>query len=216
MGSGDLPSASRHQRVTHRSVIEIFLLSDTYGPLEEVISGASFAMAAAVALFTAWRGRSDWEPAKSDLPDLPAKVGVLVSAVLITVLFVGTIEASDNTLIMVATLLGVAVVVVASVAYLSLIGIFVCVRQHYRDDSELDEERIIAGFVLTPEARRAKREGHLTTQNLLAGMGYEPDAVWAPWSRIITKLAFVVAYLLLTVAGTIALAGAGILLSRVV
>src|SRR5690348_15025396 len=52
-----------------------------YGGLTPLVQTAGWLIAAAVGISAAWRGRARWEPPLGDIPQGPAKVSVLVSAI---------------------------------------------------------------------------------------------------------------------------------------
>ena len=65
--------------------------------------------------------------------------------------------------------------------------------------------KIVGGLWKTNAARQSETRNLVTTQELCAGAQYDVDRIWPRFSRGLSKTLFVLGYLGLTVAGTIAL-----------
>jgi hypothetical protein len=102
---------------------------------------------------------------------------------------------------------------ISLIIYTLLISTKTFVQQFSSSPNQTASRKIIGGFVLTSAARQAlKKQPDLTQQDLLNGSGNNPDKVWVPLGRGAAKVFFVLAYLSLTVCGTIALTTTAILL----
>jgi len=63
---------------------------EQFGPLTGLVGTVGSIFAAGVAIALTWRGRARWEPSETDIAKGPERVGGLVTAVLIVILFVVT------------------------------------------------------------------------------------------------------------------------------
>jgi hypothetical protein len=70
--------------------------TEEYGPLSDVVAAAGSIIAASGAIALAWRGRTKWEPSEQDLDKGPQKVGGLLAAVLISVLWFQTVTGNSQ------------------------------------------------------------------------------------------------------------------------
>jgi hypothetical protein len=160
----------------------------------------------------AWRGRAKWEPSEEDIPAGLQKVGGLVAAVGIVLLWAEWRTPDHVKSLDVLAITLAACAIVSLLAYSYLVG-----SQSYDAVATTATTRIIGGFWLTSTARKARQNaGNVTVQDLLAGAGYDPDKLWSRSSRQLAKLAFQVSYLGLTLSGTIALTAAAIRLGLAV
>jgi hypothetical protein len=189
----------------------IHLAAANYGALRPVVSGASSVIAAGGAVALSWRSRAKWEPSEEDLSKGPQKVGGLVAAVLIAILWLESKSSPRSHFVVSLTIATTVVCVVALIAYSFLISMqtFTLITA---SNEIAKSQKIIGGFILTRKAREILRERQdLTVQDLFEGTAFDVDKVWTRPSRAIAKSLFVVCYLALTVSGTVALAGAAIL-----
>jgi hypothetical protein len=178
-----------------------------YGVLSNVVATAGSIMAAGGAISLAWRGRIDrWEPSEQDVPNGAQKVGALVAAVLI-----GLVWAIERTPSHVNTLNTVVVgSLIATVVSLLLYGFLVGNQTYIRWEGTPNAYRLIGGFWTTSAARKIHRAGNQPISEVFKGMAYEPDRVWPRPSRQLAKTCFVLLYMSLTVSGTLALAAVAI------
>jgi hypothetical protein len=177
-----------------------------FGPLAPLVGLVGSIAAAGLAIGFSWRGRAKWEPSEQDIANGPQRVGGLGSAVLVALLFVLT---RSNTSIGLLPGLAFGAFVVSLVALL-VYGIITS-TQTYKDGGG----RKIIGGTLTPLARRTIRERNIpTVQEYLAGVAYDPDVVWTRSSRAFAKAAFVLLYIVLIVAGSVAIASAAIAVEK--
>jgi hypothetical protein len=186
---------------------------NNYGSLSDVVSAAGSIIAAALAIAQGWRKRARFEPSEEDIPKAPERVGGLVTAVIIGILWLQTRFALDVGFL---TKLAIALLI-ACVAFLCIYG-FLVGMQSYEiifapSRNTVGSRKIIGGFWLRRHGKNMKREEHITTQELLAGAAYDPDKVWSRISRNLAKTAFVICYLGLTVSGTVALACVAIIMA---
>jgi len=186
--------------------------SHDYGPLTNLVGTAGSIVAAGAAIALAWRGRTKWEPSEEDISRGPQKVGGLVAAVLIVLVW-ALLNDSAHFALLVRFAIGLASLCVLS---LLIYGFLVATQTYYivfaPKPNETAKKNIIAGFWLTNEARKSRRKNKVTTQVLLAGAAYDPDVLWSRASRALAKMFFTLFYLGLTVSGTLALTCAAIIL----
>lgn len=187
-----------------------------YGVLQPVVSTAGSIMGAGVAIGLTFRKRAKWEPSEEDIRKGPERVGGLVGAILIAILYFETKNSSkssgDHRLLIILAIAGVAVCVAALLAYGFLTSL-----QTYTQvcavNGVISNRKIIGGFALTPQAKENMGKARVpTVQQFFEGSAYDVDRVWTRTSRSWAKLLFVVFYLALTISGTVALASAAILL----
>lgn len=183
-----------------------------YGPLKEVVSLAGSIVAAGGAIRLAWRGRANWEPSEEDIPAGAQKVGGLIGAVLIALMFVNWSNEDDAGKLVTTALVALGL----TLGFLILYGCLVGMQTYEVVGAEGTSKRIIGGFWLTKKARKIKAERQVGVQRLLEGAAYEIDEVWSRPSRQLAKTSFVLGYLGLTIAGTIALAAGAIRLGLAV
>lgn len=183
------------------------MIGAEYGPFKDVVATAGSIMAAVGAIGLAWRGRANWEPSEEDVPRGAQKVGALVAAIAIALLWAEWRTAEHaGSLTTLAIVLGLC-----TIAFLLLYGYLVGLQTY--EVVELNgKRRIIGGFWLTSAATEARKSapGNVTVQKLLAGAAYDPDVLWSRPSRQLAKIAFQCGYLGLTISGTVALAAAAI------
>jgi hypothetical protein len=189
-------------------------MPNDYGPLSDVVAYAGHIVAAIAAIGLAWRGRTRWEPSEEDLSKGPQKVGALVAAVAIVLVWAAYGEDRAAP--------GLRVLAVA-LAVLTLLGLliylFLIASMSYEkieiSDGKPRVVKVIGGYRLTEGARsRLRDRPSLTVQQLFKGSAYDPARVWTVASRALAKLSFVGCYLLLTISGSVALAVAAVILSN--
>jgi hypothetical protein len=186
--------------------------SHDYGPLTNLVGTAGSIVAAGAAIALAWRGRTKWEPSEEDISKGPQKVGGLVAAVMIVLIWALLNDSAHFTFLVRCAIW------LASLCVLSLLvyGFLAATQTYYvvvaPNPNETVKKNIIAGFWLTNEARESRRKNKVTTQVLLAGAAYDPDVLWSRASRGLAKMFFTLFYLGLTVTGTLALTCAAIIL----
>jgi hypothetical protein len=186
-------------------MVLMLLASNDFGPLRNLVGTVGSIVAAGAAIGLAWRGRTKWEPSEEDISKGPQKVGGLVAAVMIVLIW-SRINDRDHIGLLVRLAVGLALV---SVVTLLLYGFLVAMQTYYvlqalKADEPI-KRNIIGGFWLTDEAKKSQRRKKVTTQALLAGAAYDPDVLWSRASRGLAKMFFVLCYLGLTVSGTLAL-----------
>lgn len=183
-----------------------------YGPLSDLVSVSGSIIAAGSAITLGWRKRAKWEPSEEDIAKGPERVGSLLTAVIIAILW---LQMRNPTYQPFLAWLAIAMAI-ACVFFLSIYG-FLIAMQTYEilyspGPNAVSSRKIIGGFSLLTHAKEIKLSEQITTQDLLAGMAYDADKVWTRQSRALAKSSFVICYLGLTVSGTVALACVAIIL----
>lgn len=191
----------------------ISLAVSNYGVLRPVVSGAGSIIAAGAAIALTWRGRAKWEPSEEDVKEGPQRVGGLVAAIFIAILWFENKGSPKSHLLIFVAIIGAAICVVTLLVYSFLIAMKTFTLKRVVNGA-VKEQKIIGGFKRTANTKtELKKHGNLTMQDLFAGTAYDADKVWTPRSRAVAKVIFVACYLVLTVSGTVALAGAAMLIS---
>jgi hypothetical protein len=185
--------------------------STDYGMFALLVKTAGFLFSAAVALRLTWKGRARWEPSEQDVPKGAQKVGGLLCAVFLAILFT---QFAAGQYVSFLTKLSVwlgGAAVLSLLIYGLLMTTFTYQREYSPNRDTVRSERIIGGLWLTSSARKARRENDVTIQDLFRGAAYDVDRIWPRIARALAQQAFVLGYLGLTVCGTIALTTAAIL-----
>jgi hypothetical protein len=188
-----------------------------YGIFTNIVGNAGTIIAMAAAIALTWRGRANWEPSEQDIPKAPQKVAGLLSAVIITVIWVSFREPEHASSLTKFSL----ILSFAAVLFLCLYA-FVVSTQTYTQvfaisAKKFDERKIIGGFKLTEasikaiEDARAQGNPVPTVNDLFKSSGYDPDRVWTRASRALAKVLCILSYIGLIGTGTVALASAAIL-----
>lgn len=186
-----------------------------YGALAPLVSSVGSLVAAAAAIGLAWRGRARWEPSEEDVAAGPQRVGGLVAAIAIALLWATANDSGSDPLLVGLAIALTTVAVLALLAYSYVISTQtyeVVVVQSRNADPKT--QKIIGGFALTPNAKKVAAERTVTTQEILRGSQYDVDRIWTRPSRAFAKLVFVACYLALTVSGTVAIACAAMLIAH--
>lgn len=184
-----------------------------YGALTPVVAGVVSAFAALGAIGFAWRGRANWEPAEEDLSRGPAKVGGVVSVVVLAVLWV--FVGKGGSLAPLGWIAGITglITVVSLITYGLLVNSYLYDRIVSEKPEESRTIKIVAAATFTPYAKASMaKEPDLTIQELFAGSAYDPDKIWPRSARGRMKAAFALSYIGLTVFGTTAVAATAMLL----
>jgi len=184
-------------------------MGDRYGLFTDLIKTAGFLMSAVIAIGLTWRGRARWEPSEEDIPKGPQKVGGLLTAVALVLLWT---FAGDTQHV---RFLAIVAVIMAIICLSSMLiyGYLISV-QTYDGSAKKGQKKLIGGFSYTPAAENAIKDSGtpLTAQEFLKLNKYDPDRVWTRSSRAIAKNAFIVFYLGLTLGGSLALTCAAMIL----
>jgi putative ABC transport system substrate-binding protein len=187
-------------------------MSAPYGELNGLVKAVGVLVSTSIAIGLTWRGRAKWEPSEEDISKGPQRVGGLLTAVAIALLW--SLSADTQHLDFLTQL---AVGLSISCALFLLIYGFLITTQTYTvikgSSRKKVVRKIIGGFGLSYRAKLATQDGSnfTTVQEFLQHEVYDPDRVWSRHSRAIAKLCFVVCYLGLVVCGSIALACASII-----
>lgn len=182
------------------------------GPFATLVATAGSLMAAAAALLFTFRRRAKWEPAEQDVPNGAERVSGLLIAVAIAVLWIQRDAIAAKQFAWTA-----GVVAVVTVVMLLIYGLFIATlvkdRQVAVAHNKTAIVKVIGGFWFTKAAKASVDAGQ-SVQQVLAGVGNDPDKVWPPFSRALAKMCFVLCYILLIAAGTIALTCASLLMGK--
>jgi hypothetical protein len=183
-----------------------------YGMFANLVKTAGFLLSAAVGLRLTWKGRARWEPSEQDVPRGAQKIGGLLCAVCLAILFSQFSTAQYSSFLAKLSLWLGGFALLSLLIYGVLISTFTCDRQASVSPGSVKTEKIIGGFWLTRRARASRDLNEVTIQELLKGAGYNADLVWPRLARALAQQMFVLGYLGLTVCGTLALTVSAMLL----
>lgn len=181
-----------------------------YGPLTDLVRYAGILISAAGAISLTWRRRANWEPSEQDVPNGPARVSGLLTAVIIGIVW--TQYATPNykgSVVTVAAALG-GLCLLFLLVYGYLVAQLVFERIVSPKKNQTHPIKIIGGFSLTNEAKR-KLKSAGSIQKLFEGAAYDADLVWPRHSRALAKQLFVLCFIGLNVCGSIAISCAALL-----
>src|SRR6266566_9860104 len=188
------------------------ILDSNYGPFQTLVSAVGSLTATVAAIALGFRKRASWEPSEQDVESGPQRVGSLLAAVAIAILWTQFRDSSHA-----GELSRWAIVLAAGCTmFLLAYGLLIGTQTYQIQQTSVGgptRRNVIGGFALTDKAKREADEQHLTIQQVLERFNYDCDRVWPRSSRSLAKLLTVVFYLGLTVCGTAALACASILVS---
>jgi hypothetical protein len=176
-----------------------------YGVFTDIVTMSGFLISATSAIALTWKRRAKWEPSEEDLPKGIQKLGGLLGAGGLAVLFARYDTPAAAPALLAVSLWVTLVVVGSFVIYGMLVSIFTYKKLVSRSKNTFEESKIIGGFWLKPAAR-AQYKDNVTIQMLYAGAAYDEDKVWPRLARALAKQSFNLAYLGITVGGTTALA----------
>jgi hypothetical protein len=176
-----------------------------YGPLTTLVKSVGWLIGSSVAIAFAWRRRTRWEPSEEDISGGPAKVGGLLAAVALAVIWSQLISPATVGILTTLALWAAGLTLGCLLAY----GFLVAVKTYRIDTSGGTlHSNIVGGLWLTKQARtKLNKKPFPTVSDLLAEVGLE--RTWSRPSRAFSKALFVGMYLGLTVSGSVALTCAG-------
>ena len=120
------------------------------GPYSLMVAGGGSLIAAASSLALSWRGRAKWEPDEQDVPRGAQKVGVLLTAIGVGILWsqYHDLHGAKGSSLLGVTLITAAGTVVGLLVYGVLVGALTY------DILKPKRRKIIGGFALTPYAKK--------------------------------------------------------------
>jgi hypothetical protein len=181
-------------------------VSSDYGALAQVVSASGSIIAAIGAIGLAWRGRTRWEPSEEDVPSGGQKVGALVAASLIVLIWTEMRDPTRTGQLNLIIVITAVATLVLFLGYSFLVG-----RQTYQLYPGMTEEKqVIGGFRLTVKTRKVKDEKQVDDKTLLRGFADEVESVWTRGSRQAAKTVCITLYTLFLVCGTVALAATAV------
>jgi hypothetical protein len=173
----------------------------------EIVTGG---VAIANSVLGTWWGQRKWHPTSVDVE----KVGGAITAIAILLMYVLAARLWWFTPVLgIIAITTSGLTVLSGLRYSYLLTLLRYVRLISTGRNHHATEYIIGGSVLTAIAAKARKQG-MSIQDILASCGYEPDHVWPRDSRADNERTVSRAYLMVTCAGSIALASIGILAAR--
>jgi hypothetical protein len=183
-----------------------------YGTLAPLVRTVGWLMSAATAISLSWRRRAKWEPSEEDVSQGPARVGGLLTAVLIAILWTQMADLQHERSLLLLALWLAGATLVSLLVYVFLTSTMVFTQEYALRKNVIGERKIIGGFWLKPKAQEVIAQKFLSVQEVLEGAGNNPDKVWSRPSRGLVKILFILCYMGLIVCGTTALTSVAILL----
>jgi hypothetical protein len=180
---------------------------------EQIVKGATAALAMIGALYAGFKGRAKWEPHDQDVPKGAQRFGSLGACVLVVLIlyFFGSPK--------------YAVVVAAIMVVVLIVGFLSYQTYQYLTSSLIYElEKVTKGVSgrikvlggerqdLSVQAQKEIKRG-ATVQELVEGCGGDLEKIWPQESRAKTKQKYERSYTLMIICGTTALACVGIFFS---
>lgn len=194
----------------------MILVSPDYGGFAPIVKIAGSVMAMGSAIGLGWRHRAKWEPIEEDVPAGPQRVGGLIAAITIALIWVGLNSSSLLTKITIYCLADALLSLFIYILLQMLVYDRVSVRPNALSGTHQTESvKVIGGLWLRADARQElrKEDGPKTVQELFAGREYKKDLVWPRAAQGLAKALFALVYIGLTVGGTVALGAASILVA---
>lgn len=188
---------------------------EKYGPLATIVQGAGFLLAAAFALSLGWmkRAGSKWIPPEEALPKSTTRVASLISAVMLCFIFV-FLRNPDRSIVLALTTVFFLIVCVTAL----LITVFI-IRKYGFESSEKDKKGStvtitkLGGSEYTHDAKQAVKVRNVTPDRLFEESHRDIKLIYTKAS--IAKIHTLVSatFIVFQSSGTLALGGAGLLLS---
>jgi hypothetical protein len=187
----------------------ILLEVPNYGPFAPVVGYAAAIMASGGALFVMWGGKmKKWRPPSEDLPGTAQTLVLLLCGVFMVVEFYFAEPANIRWLVGSTALVAVCCVF-CFLRYTGLIGRYGYLKPVPSNKGKIEQERILGGRVLRPEAERKRIELGIDEQALLEGAIYKVGALWDKDALQWVKTRVLLFFILTLVLGTSALTIAG-------
>ncbi|MEL6467956.1 MAG: hypothetical protein AAFQ58_23585 [Pseudomonadota bacterium] len=189
-------------------------MSVDLGILTGLVDDIGALMAAGLAVTLAFKGRNDWEPSEEDVPKGPARVSGAVTAVIVGYLWFQSEQLFDSGFFNSIIFFTVPAVIASLLVYVILITVFTYEIEIAVSSSETKREKLIGGIWLRRQASDQLRKKSITTQKLFEGAAYDCDLIWPRISRALSKVLFILTYLILIVSGSVMLTAGAILLNN--
>ena len=185
-----------------------------YGPLGDMVTGAGFLLAAALALRLGWMRRSGsyWVPPDEAVPKATTRVALLVTAVLLALLYVFLSNPGRKEILAAITLLFLILAVIGLLSTTHIMRAYgVEVERTNRRGKKVKSIKL-GGKRLTSEAERIKRTRRCSVDRLVQEAQGELTLVFERSSLAGVHTTATAMFLLLQVFGSLALGAAGLLL----
>jgi hypothetical protein len=178
-----------------------------------LVANGGALIAAGGALGLAWRGGSKWGPESVSIKAGPERVGLLLAALSIAILWVAPLLTPYYFAWRFWTMIGAGVAcLLGLLIYSALRTIYVFDQEYAIGRADAATRKVIGGLWLTSRARASKRTYQVSVQTLLKGAGNDLDMIWPRPARALAEALFILGYLTLTMGGTIGLAAASLLI----
>jgi hypothetical protein len=153
------------------------------------------------------------------VPGGPQKVGALIAAVAVALIWARLYSLQYESLLTRITIYCLVIAVVSLLVYIMLQMLLYEVdrvpKEAPRGAFQTERVKVIGGLWLRSHVKRklGEEDGPKTVQELFEGSAFHKDALWSGWAQGFSKVLFAVCYMGLIVAGTVALGAASILVS---
>jgi len=186
-----------------------------YGSLGEVVKNAGFLIAATTAISLGWmkRSGSSWVPPEEAVPKSTTRFASLITAVLLAILYVFLREPERTPILAIITVICLAIGLFGLLCTIFLIKKygFEAKRRNWRGKEVTTIK--LGGSQFTHDASEARRVRHVEVDPLLKEAQGDLKLVFTRESIASVHTAVTATFLLLQSFGSLALGGAGLLLS---
>lgn len=188
-----------------------------YGPLADMIRAAGFLLAAALTLSLGWmkRSGSSWVPPEEAVPRATTRFASLITAVFLALLYVFLRQPNRTTPLAIVTLFSLvfALIGLLVTVYIMKNYSFPATRKNWRG-KEIQTVKL-GGSQYTHDASEAIRIRHVTVDRLVQEAQGELTLVFTKASVAKIHTLVTATFLALQACGSVALGGAGLLISLV-
>ncbi len=179
-----------------------------YGEFANLVATVTSLVAAGAAITLAFTKRSKWQPPEEAVSAAVSRIAALMTAIGIAFLYVFASKMQSGALAIVSACLFAATLLAV------LVAISVNIRRSfYYPAIRVEENRVLGGSKLTPEAAKIHSERGFTEQRLFEDAQGDKDLVWTRPSQVSVNLQSTLSFIILIGAGGCALASAGALVA---
>jgi hypothetical protein len=189
-----------------------------YGPLADMVKGAGFLLAATLTLSLGWmrRSGSSWVPPEEAVPKATTRFASLITAVLLALLYAFLHQPDRTTPLAIVTLLSLVCALIGLLVTIYIMksyGFAVGTHKNWRG-KEIQTVKL-GGSQYTHDASEDMRVNHVTVDRLVQLAQGDLTLVFTKTSVAKIHTLVTATFLALQACGSLALGGAGLLISLV-
>jgi hypothetical protein len=175
-----------------------------YGLLAGLVASVTALLAAGGAITLAWVRNASWAPPEDDVPNGPARIASLLTAIAVAGLWFETGKSlTSRNLEIIAEYAG-GITLLFLHLYTLMLGVYIYEKKVADVHGQMETKRTVGGFWLTRQGRGGLAAAQ-TVQRLFEGAAYDPDLVWPRVARSLVKLVFIIVFTGLIVSGSTAI-----------